>query len=55
MTETKSCFIKKFGTTEVEYTPKFSKIVEVEDAINIMIKLKKKKGDKVPKAADHLS
>jgi len=44
VTETRSRFIKKYGTTEVDYTIKINKIMEVKNAINAMIKLAKEKG-----------
>lgn len=58
ITETKSRFIKKFGTTEVEYIVQITKIMEVENAINALIKLAKekgnyKKGDKITILASH--
>ena len=48
ITETNSRLIKKFNTTEVDYTIHIEKIMEVENAINAMIKLAKQKGNYTP-------
>ena len=44
VTETRSRFIQKYNTTEVDYTIKINKIIEVEKAINAMIDHAKKQG-----------
>ena len=41
--ETRSRFIKKFNATEVDYSIKINKNMEIENAINVMIAHAKKK------------
>jgi len=45
ITETKSLFIKKFNATEVDFTIKINKIMEIENAINAIIAHAKKEGN----------
>ena len=42
---TRSCFIKKINATEVDYSIKVNKIMEIENAINAMISHAKKRGN----------
>jgi hypothetical protein len=45
VTETRSRLIKKYDTTEVDYTIKINRIIEVENAISAMIDHARKNGD----------